>query len=338
MPGVYTCFVHGTNFHERKEGAENELINLMARAAEGQGRYIELSGPGSEGPHGIPGTKEYKAVMFDGDAEKTVRDPSRIFAPTGLKATAEARAKGLLHGVEGMDANVKIFLQSLKQLKPLPETVNLTGWSRGAVTCIMIANALNRHYPDIKVNMLLVDPVPGGLTTVRDDMRTISRNVKNVTLINAMDEGRFSFQALTKNLLLVEPRTVLESLNQINLPGTHSSIVNPQGSDSAEIIGGYVRHHSFKFMQAFGTEFDQDKYLHNTVSDELAGQIDAMLDSPKAVARMRRDLKPYVAACDRELEVESFKMAEQRVNPPTFFCQEHHALPATPNTAVPTTA
>ncbi|BAY84705.1 hypothetical protein NIES267_42010 [Calothrix parasitica NIES-267] len=67
----------------------------------------------------------------------------------------------------GWDDNVYKAVWMLTHLKfeinqPI-DTVNIVGWSRGAVTCLKIANKLFELFEDtLNVNIFSVDPVPGG--------------------------------------------------------------------------------------------------------------------------------------------------------------------------------
>lgn len=59
-----------------------------------------------------------------------------------------------------------LWMEYYRQDKPAFKTVNLCGWSRGAVTCIMLAHAIEAAgfrglIPDLKVNIFAIDPVPG---------------------------------------------------------------------------------------------------------------------------------------------------------------------------------
>ncbi|MCF6776558.1 hypothetical protein L3V83_08240 [Thiotrichales bacterium 19X7-9] len=305
MPKIYTGFVHGTNFYANKPGAETEIVNLMARAAKGCGYTIELSGPGSQGPKGTPGTFRYSADIFDKGAHRKVSDPDRIKFKN--KIEHQAVMEGLLHGEEGMRANVRVFVESLKHIDPLPDTINLVGWSRGAVTSIMIANALNESYPSINVNLLLLDPVPGDLTTRTEDMMTIPENVNNITVINAMDEDRYGFSPLTCSDLEFKSIKTKHAAKQINIPGTHSSVVNlDQETDTGILVGTYTTHHAFEIMRDYGTEFNVEEFTRRTCSSSLIKKLEDMFMNTGKVAKMRYDSQSYIPSTERDLELQTF--------------------------------
>ncbi len=71
-------------------------------------------------------------------------------------------------------------------------TVNLIGWSRGAVTCIMIANRLHKECPQVKVNIFAADPVPG-YGQFKNGRCEINSNVQNFTGVYARHEMSFGF-------------------------------------------------------------------------------------------------------------------------------------------------
>jgi hypothetical protein len=75
------------------------------------------------------------------------------------------KVSGLLGG-KGVDANVQTVVDKVRQLASGVASVvlNMCGWSRGAITCVKIANVLNAdpHTSGIPVNIFAIDPVPGG--------------------------------------------------------------------------------------------------------------------------------------------------------------------------------
>jgi hypothetical protein len=110
--------------------------------------------------------------------------------------------------------------------RPLMVTrVNLIGWSRGAVTCLMIANAIaeDEALKNIPVNIFAVDPVPGGLNQqFYKSMTSLPGCVKNYFGVYARDEVSRNFSAV---LPKVEKST---KVTVVPLPGAHGTVA---GSD-----------------------------------------------------------------------------------------------------------
>ncbi|TNF66118.1 MAG: hypothetical protein EP298_10025 [Gammaproteobacteria bacterium] len=312
MPKIYTGFVHGTNFYANKPGSEKEIVNLIARAAESCGHTIELSGPGSQGPKGTPGTFRYSADIFDKGAHRKVSDPERIKFKS--KIEHQVIMEGLLHGEAGMRANVRVFVESLKHIDLLPDTINLVGWSRGAVASIMIANALNESYPSINVNLLLLDPVPGDLITRTEDMMTIPENVNNITVINAMDEDRYGFSPLTCSDLEFKSIKTKHAAKQINIPGTHSSVVNlDQETNTGILTGAYVKHHAFYIMKNYGTEFNNEEFEKNTCSQAIINKLEEIFTNEIVVNNMRFENQSYIPTnIERGLELQTFESSSPK--------------------------
>lgn len=87
-------------------------------------------------------------------------------------------------------------------------TVNIIGWSRGAVTCLKMANKLFEIFEDtLNINIFAIDPVPGGYTTKSLDMLAIPPNVRNYLAVLALDADGANFQATDRtNIKLLAPK------------------------------------------------------------------------------------------------------------------------------------
>ena len=86
---------------------------------------------------------------------------------------------------------IRIF----RKKKPITQ-INAIGWSRGAVTTHMFANALalDPVLKNIPVNLIAVDPVPG-TGQFQTHRTTIPSNVKNYVAFYARDERSLGFAA-----------------------------------------------------------------------------------------------------------------------------------------------
>lgn len=182
----------------------------------------------------------------------------------------------------GWDDNVYKVVWLITHLKfemdqPI-DTVNIIGWSRGAVTCLKMANKLFEVFEDtVLVNIFAVDPVPGGLTPETVDTKTIPPNVRDYLAILALDDDRSNFQPLDRSqVTLLAPKSQYgkrgnpASLNPqrfkprvhfLPMPGNHSDLVNSELSsvpvtNSAKLC----RHLAWKFLTAhkslLTTQFD----------------------------------------------------------------------------------
>jgi hypothetical protein len=176
----------------------------------------------------------------------------------------------------GWDDNVyKVvwLVQHLKWEESQPiDTVNIVGWSRGAVTSLKMANKLFEVFEDtIRVNIVAIDPVPGGLTRETLGTKIIPPNVRDYLAVLALDDDRSNFQPLDRSKVkLMAPRSQLGksgnpgSTNPTHLvtrvhflpmPGNHSDLVNSELSSplvarSAELTG----HIAWSFLTSHGTK------------------------------------------------------------------------------------
>ncbi len=121
---------------------------------------------------------------------------------------------------------IKIF----RKKKPITQ-INAIGWSRGAVTTHMFANALalDPVLKDIPVNLIAVDPVPG-TGQFQAHRTTIPANVKNYVAFYARDERSLGFAATLARV--ADPKST-EAV-YYPLPGRHATLVGNAGN----YIGG----------------------------------------------------------------------------------------------------
>lgn len=179
----------------------------------------------------------------------------------------------------GWDDNVYKAVWLITHLKwamdqPI-DTVNIIGWSRGAVTCLKMANKLFEVFEDtINVNIFAVDPVPGGFTPEIPDTRIIPPNVRNYLAVLALDDDRSNFQPLdrTKVSLLVpksqhgkggnpdslNPRRLKPRVHFLPMPGNHADLVNSSPSSaSVSASAKLIRHLAWQFLTAHNTPLTQ---------------------------------------------------------------------------------
>ena len=220
---TFTIFCHGTGGH--RHGRDLELISELGAAYWGRGEtndenafyrqhyqktFLILDGPGTTNMPATSGGEPIGlATLFDprhampGDfVPNTLDKPLKLtgrVSDTKLKKTFFLAQRGEFMG-DGWDDNVAhalFVLDHLKEQGRFPERINLAGWSRGSVTCLKLANAIEGRYaagrpfyvqkdltkgyaadnlrvfypalskgelvsPDaIEINMFLIDPVPG---------------------------------------------------------------------------------------------------------------------------------------------------------------------------------
>ncbi|QPB79999.1 hypothetical protein EHE21_11635 [Proteus sp. GOKU] len=111
----------------------------------------------------------------------------------------------------------------------IPTQVNLVGWSRGGITCHMLANAMlaDSQLKDIPVNIFAIDPVPGPLN-FQPEKVTLGKNVKEYVGFYAKDER-------SKGFTCVIPTVAADTKMHIfPISGRHATLVGNASIDGSE--------------------------------------------------------------------------------------------------------
>jgi hypothetical protein len=141
----------------------------------------------------------------------------------------------------------------------IPTQINLLGWSRGGVSCHMLANALFKDsaLKHIPVNIFAIDPVPG-VGNFQEDKATLAANVKEYVAFYARDER-------SKGFACVIPSTAAGTKISIYpMAGRHATLVGnatstgdlPAGADDLKVAcepGRIVRHLAEACLKRWGT-------------------------------------------------------------------------------------
>jgi len=228
---------------------------------------------------------------------------------------------GMLSGA-GWDDNVIHAVATIAELNPPPKTVNMLGWSRGAVTCTKLAFKLREIFPDMAVNIFAVDPVAGIGNKGDVDASTIRGNVRNYFAVLSMHETRGFFKPQdTKRVTFTNPGT-----NAIFLPfpGNHGGQVNLDKTvkkdlgESAQMAWFLA----WMFLDNFGTQF----------TSPPSPTYDA-LDQCNLYAKMQLKMPGYKKTSPGRLQAlmggrktRDFlnNRIEQYVKYSDFFINEHH--------------
>lgn len=108
----------------------------------------------------------------------------------------------------------------------IPTQVNLVGWSRGGISCHMLANAMfkDAELKNIPVNIFAIDPVPG-IGNFQEHRVKLNPNVKEYVGIYARDER-------SKGFSCVIPQTATGTKTSIlPMPGRHATLVGNAAGD-----------------------------------------------------------------------------------------------------------
>ena len=159
----------------------------------------------------------------------------------------------------------------------IPTQVNMVGWSRGGISCHMLANAManDAALKHIPVNIFAIDPVPG-IFNFQDNRVKLAANVKEYVAFYARDER-------SKGFACVIPQAERSTrMSLYPMPGRHATLVGNAAADgdSGEKAlaepGLIVRHFAQTCLTRWGTSLSkrlqlsegQLKAYHKVLNDD----------------------------------------------------------------------
>lgn len=136
----------------------------------------------------------------------------------------------------------------------IPKQVNLVGWSRGGISCHMLANAMlaDPQLKHVQVNILALDPVPG-LGNCQTHRITLGSNVKEYVAFYARDERSKGFACVIPHMA---PSTAVHVFPMV---GRHATLVGNAALDGikgptfVEQPGLVVRHYAERCLTRWGS-------------------------------------------------------------------------------------
>ncbi|KTD42389.1 DUF5621 domain-containing protein [Legionella quateirensis] len=182
----------------------------------------------------------------------------------------------------------------------MDNTLNLTGFSRGSVTCIHIANRLKQfesylehrakplnvqqtkllaQLKALKLNLFAIDPVAGMSDKGEKLARTIPDNVKNYIALLQMDEMRRDFkpQDITRTIIMSPEQTKVSMLPMYGNHSDNTKIKNEKMQSGAK-ISWYILHH---FLTHNGTLFINNQ-LPPIIAHHLEQGVTELPEQPDA--------------------------------------------------------
>jgi len=268
MPEVFSIYNCGTS-HNR-QNLDETVADLARRTVGAENRdWIINDGPGSA-PHSVGGSASALDRGLAAQAKTPgTRDPFTGFPEsswfTGARDVITGN-RGVISGY-GWEHNVDHTMAVLKPTIDLPRTINMVGWSRGAITCFMIAHALlrNPQTSGIEVSIFAFDPVPGPGNFDDPDKVTLPANVKRYSAVVQQDERRKIF----KPTLIDADHAPGIKTRFYYMPGGHSTAVFRTKSEVG-LISAFLSHH---FLQKHGTRLDNPIHLTSRDLCELYAKI-----------------------------------------------------------------
>jgi hypothetical protein len=279
-----TILNHGTLNSNEDELVIEKLDYLLSPTGPKGGDWMANTGVGSSEQAGdrnyLPGWNTFGGIVWAKGLNKNVED-----------GVAFVKKHCALHGANNVN-------------------VNMAGHSRGSMTALKIANALQEDgdTKGCEVNLFLIDPVPGNLGWINAGMYkniAIKGNVKNAYMLLAETERRNAFRAYVDKMFL----SSLPTHRMDTVPGNHGGIneLNPESGlhESADV----VLHHAVTFLQTHGTVFHKPGRVTKTPEELSELYATIMLDFQRYKAQGHEIgnhiLQGGVAKGDRVVQVEN---------------------------------
>lgn len=302
MPEVFSIYNCGTS-HNR-QNLDETVADLARRTSGSENRdWIIHDGPGSCS-HGVGKS----ATAIDRSLAAQAKTPGTCDPVTGLKQNSWlAATRGVVDGY-GWEQNVDHAMAVLKATVDLPRTINMVGWSRGAITCFMIAHALlgNPRTGGIEVNIFAFDPVPGPGNLDDPNKVTLPANVKGYAAVVQEDERRKIFKPVLINADLAPD----SKTRFYYMPGGHSTAVFRAKSEVG-LVAAYLAHH---FLEKHGTRLENPIRL-------------TARDLCELYAKIRLDIAQYHAMGGGFLQLlgRQRRVVANRFQDTDYFINDHHA-------------
>jgi hypothetical protein len=234
MARIFTVYNCGTGFNrERTE----ELIGYLGSITVGM----------QAKPNSV--TPQDKWMICDGPGSKpSGTNPDTRTPGHGLFKQLRGNITG--HGWEQNVADAMGIIKFIHKMSPI-SIVNMAGWSRGAVTCHMLANALaaDRETHNIAINIFAADPVAGPGNRSDPRKNTIPTNVQHYMAIVAENENRKIMKPVNVSKILTDSEGTGQKVKIITVPGEHNS-----GVMSGTPLGKLVWFLAHEFLMKHGAE------------------------------------------------------------------------------------
>jgi hypothetical protein len=269
MP-VFTVLNCGTNFDRTNRGELVADLGAKISGTEFQ-QFVITDGVGSTGAE-LPGTfdpftkdktAKSNTPQWSQTPMETLADVSQ--GQAGFSPTGHARLRGMLPSTgskyaaitgDGWDDNIRRAIATIADVFPGGTgTINMVGWSRGAVTCLRMANWIREFLGDgFDCNIFAIDPVAGLDAGARlHDTYFIPPTVRNYIAVLALDEMRGDFQPQDMARMQVA-NIMTTNVAFLPFPGVHNTVVVQKKGKLPEVttVVGALAH---KFLSTLGTAF-----------------------------------------------------------------------------------
>jgi Domain of unknown function (DUF5621) len=318
MPKVFTIYCHGSG--QCRDVGETEIVNYFGHpgAQDEYVDYLMLDGVGSK-PKTAPKAGSFEFDESSPSLKRLKKKKNFSFKDWMTNVNAVANAVG--HGVK---ANVDFAIAVLLRMEKLPETINMIGWSRGAVTALRLANAIVEELEaPIQFNIFAVDPVAGtdhGTDENTPGNRTIPKEVKNYLAVLATGENRNTFSPQDADR--IEVASGDSNVVFLPFPGIHATVAERKDPKTAE-VSNVVWSMAYQFLTKFGTHTRQPKPLVTGDAAYLAEYTQILLKIDDYAKVKQKGLKQMIIGKGFGTRDFAKKLDEYVVNP-EYFINHHH--------------
>lgn len=258
---VVSLFFCGSG--QNRDKGEKQLVSHLYDNAIGDRKFI-FDGPGGAPIRDAEGI--LKAVETKG---------KKVSSKKGWKKLWKSKQAKFGRGVTGVGtaSNIVMALQWLWEQYYSQKfvDVNVIGFSRGGVSCIMLAHAMHEagftHLGNINVNIFTFDPVPGGVNDfgtkghsfdqtgrvgTPKTLAPIVANYRSILQQNIKGWGKdLTFKCVVPEYEGSHPRRTPRELYP--MPGRHGAAARYDTTTGEGDIGGYLCQ---EFMERHGTRFN----------------------------------------------------------------------------------
>ncbi len=200
-----------------------------------------------------------EAIIYENlnqESQKSDSQTNQGIDVININGSSAILGRGFAEGIEDAFSGLEKVINKNPALKSEPQTITVTGFSRGAVQAICFCHKLKEKYPTYNVNLLLLDPVKGltgGNAKLFAMADTIPANVEYCNIVYSSSGhslfGTFYDPAIPN---LASAKTSVEA-----------SLVR---SDHINLVGQTETHDTL-------VQFFKSTLGENFVSDEIIGLI-----------------------------------------------------------------
>lgn len=238
--------------YAKSKNLNSDGKNLNCRLFDGVG-----SKPTVSSDHPTPGTYLYDPVT-----------DTKVPCSRGIMNALSNlfhRIFGLIFGagMSGLMYEALRYIQHIEQSNPdnLPKTINLYGFSRGADACMRLANLLSYIFPNLEVNLFLIDQVPGPQGGKDVSSYTVTGNVKLFHVTIMSDEKRPFFEAQdVQTYHVINPFETKMTIR--SYPGHHESAMNLHVNPNLQAVPTLLHDDMSLFAEEIGLLDPKDELPH----------------------------------------------------------------------------